>query len=375
MRKLTVVVSALLALFLAAQAFGQDASLGGIVTDPSGAVVPGATVTATNEGTGVVSTSITNSAGAYSFPRLLFGAYTVKAEQKGFQTKSVTKVNLQVGQQARLNFQLEVSGVATNVEVTTTGEQLLLESSSSVGDVLIEDTVKNLPLVNRNALDLVNVMSGVIMADNTIFNANDSSFAGVGAAGVNIQRDGIAVNDVRYPTGVNAATRVNPDLVGEFRLILAPVDAEAGRGNAQIQISTRSGTNQYHGSLVWNAQNTALDPNTWENNRNGVVAPWRNMHQWTGSGGGPIIKNKTFFFVLYDGQMNKLRSDFNVRSLTPCAQRGIFRYFDSWHNGNFLRTVSDPGAVYPGLPAPPGGQHVYLYVRFPGFLPPGTFLY
>jgi len=346
MKKLIIGTLALLGLFLAVNAFGQDASLGGTVSDASGGVVPGATVTATNEGTGVISTSISNSAGVYNFSRLLFGSYTVKAEQSGFQSKSFTNVSLGVGQQARLNFQLEVSGVATSVEVTTTGEQLLLESSSSVGDVLPSQTVMELPLVNRNALDLIKVMSGVVVNDDPIFGANSTSFAGVAASAVNIQRDGVTVNDVRFPTGINTPTRVNPDLVGEFRMILSPVDAEVGRGNAQIQIATKSGTNDYHGNLVWNVQNTALDPNTWDNNRTDSAPPWRNLQEYTISAGGPIIKNKTFFFALFNGQVAKRREPYNAMSLTPCARKGIFRFWDRWNNGN---------ALYPEASSAAGG--------------------
>ncbi len=325
-----------LGLFFAMNAFGQDASLGGTVTDASGGVIPGATVTATNEGTGVVSTAVTNSAGVYSFPRLLFGTYAVKAEQKGFQSKSFTKVPLQVGQQARLNFQLEISGLTTNVEVSTTGEQLLLESSSSVGDVLPAQTVQDLPQVNRDTMDLIRISSGVVVADDPIFGAANTSFAGVPASAVNVQRDGVTVNGVRFLTGVNTPTRINPDLVGEFRMLLAPVDAEVGRGNAQIQIATKSGTNEYHGAVVWNVQNTALDPNTWGNNRVGAVPPWRNMQIFTASAGGPIIKNKTFFFVLFEDQIAKRRSPYNASSITPCARLGIFRFWDRWNNGNDL---------------------------------------
>ncbi|MEJ2245873.1 MAG: TonB-dependent receptor, partial [Acidobacteriota bacterium] len=167
------------------------------------------------------------------------------------------------------------------------------------------------------------------------------------------------MNDVRWPTGLNAATRVNPDLVGEFRMILAPVDAEAGRGNAQLQITTKSGTNNYHGSLVWNAQNTAIDPNTWEQNRVGAAPPWRNQHQYTISVGGPIVKNKTFFFAMYDGQIAKMRTDMNLLTMTPCAQRGVFRFYDDWNNGNalqLLETGSTPryaSVDFAGNPIPP----------------------
>lgn len=338
MKRLIAVAAMLFGLFLAMPSFGQDASLGGTVTDASGAVVPGATVTVTNEGTGVVSTAVTNSAGVYSFPRLLFGSYTVKAEQKGFQPKSFTKVSLATGQQARLNFQLEISGMATSVEVTTSGEQLLLESSSSVGDVLPAETVQSLPQVNRDTMDLIKISSGVVVADDPIFGAVNTSFAGVPASAVNVQRDGVTVNGVRFLTGVNTPTRVNPDLVGEFRMVLAPVDAEVGRGNAQIQIATKAGGSAYHGNVVWNVQNTALDPNTWYKNRVGEVPSWRNLQEYSASLGGPIIKNKTFFFVLFDYQLAKRRSSYNAMSITPCARKGIFRFWDRWNNGNFLTT-------------------------------------
>ena len=340
MKRLIIAASVLLGLLLTANAFAQDASLGGTVSDPTGAVIPGAKVTATNEATGVVSTSVTNSAGVYRFPSLLFGSYTVKAEQTGFQAKDFTRVHLEVGQQARLNFQLEVSGVATSVEVSSSGKEMLLESGSSVGDVLPSQTVMDLPLVNRNALDLIKVMSGVIVTDDAIFGANNTTFAGVSASAVNVQRDGVTVNDVRWPTGINAATRIDPDMVGEFRMVLSPVDAEIGRGNAQVQIATKSGTNKYHGSAVWNVQNSALDPNTWDNNRVGAVPPWRNLQEATASAGGPIIKNKTFFFVLFNDQVAMRRAPYNAMSLTPCAEKGIFRFWDGWNNSNDLYSAA-----------------------------------
>src|SRR5512136_1487816 len=337
---IAVTMPALLIMLLPALVLGQNATLGGTIVDDSGALSPGVTITAKNNATGVVATATSNQAGAYNFPSLLPGSYTVSAERSGFQTQIFTDVTLLAAGQRRLNFNLKVAGIATRLEVSTSAEELVLESSSSVGDVLSEELIKELPMVNRNALDLVKVMSGVVMADDTIFNANGSSFAGVSTSGVNIQRDGVTVNDVRYPAGINAATRVNPDLVGEFRMILAPVDAEAGRGNAQIQILTKSGTNNYHGNLVWNVQNTAIDPNTWEQNRTRSAPPWRNLHQYSGSIGGPIIKNKTFFFALFDGQINKIRTDMNLLTLTPCAARGVYRFYDNWNNGNALQILT-----------------------------------
>src|SRR5207247_133506 len=141
----------------------------------------------------------------------------------------------------------------------------------------------------------------------------------------------------------SATTTMNPDMIGEIRIILSPVDAEVGRGNGQIQIQTRSGTNRYNGSAVWNIRNTALNANTWLNNRNidaftGQWSPtpqdWRNTHQYTLSYGGPIVKNKTFFFVLWDHNISNTRTLVTNNVLTDAARQGIFRYFDNWNSGN-----------------------------------------
>ena len=119
---------------------------------------------------------------------------------------------------------------------------------------------------------------------------------------MNTMRDGISVSDGRYNNGVFASTSINPDLVGEMRVIVAPADAEMGRGVGQVQIMTKSGTNTYRGTAVWNIQNSALDANTWNGNRIGTTPTWYNREQLTGSYGGPIIRNKTFFFALLNGQ-------------------------------------------------------------------------
>ena len=179
---------------------------------------------------------------------------------------------------------------------------------------------------------------GVTLTNDPIFQANSTELAGVSAANIQIQRDGVdASASGRWAAGVQGATIMNPDLVGEIRMILAPVDAEVGRGNSQIQVQTRSGTNKFTGSAVWNVQNTALDANTWANNRvqpQAVAPAWRNFHQYTISAGGPIVESKTFFFALWDGFLPKNRTDINATVLTPCARNGIFRYFDNWSNGN-----------------------------------------
>ena len=329
--------------------FGQssNATVSGTVADVSKALIPGVTITAKNVETGVTSMTITNEGGAYNLPGLLPGVYTVSAELSGFQTQTFTDVRLGSAAQARLNFELKVAAANTTVDVTFSADRLLIESTSSVGAVLPETAVRELPIVGvmgNDAINLVKTLPGVNLSNDLILAANDSKIAGVSAANVVVQRDGVdASAGGRWPAGFQGATVVNPDLVGEIRMVVSPVDAEIGGGNAQIQIQTRSGTNRYRGAAVWNIRNSAFDGNTWANNR---VQPtptprsWTNINEGYASFGGPIVKNKTFFFVLYDQLVPLTRTEVNATVLTPCAARGIFRYFDNWSNGNAQATES-----------------------------------
>ena len=239
----------LLSLFLlSVPLFSQssNATVGGTVADPSNALVPGVTITATNNATGVVSSVISNEAGAYSIGGLLPGSYKISATLPGFQTQTYSDVQVGNAAQIRLNFTLNVATVAQAVEVSISAQNLITSSSSSVGEVLPQRQIQDLPLVSNNVLDLIGVMAGVYMTNSPVFGAEATNFAGVSARDVNVQRDGISINSQRWPNGLDSPTRMNPDLVGEIKLILAPVDAEMGRGNGQVQIQTRSGTNAYH---------------------------------------------------------------------------------------------------------------------------------
>jgi Carboxypeptidase regulatory-like domain/TonB dependent receptor len=314
----------------------SNGTISGTVADASGAVVPGVTVTATNNATGVVTTVVSNDAGVYNFASLLPGTYKISATIPGFQTQTFTDVQLGNAGQLRLNVTLQVAAAAQAVEVSVEAENLITASSSSVGNVLPQKQIQDLPLVSNNVLDLVGTMGGTFLTNDKVFGAENTNFAGVSARDINIQRDGISVNNQRWPNGLETPTKMNPDLVGEIRMVLAPVDAEMGRGNGQIQILTRSGTNQFHGSAVWNVQNSFLDANTWLNNtRTPRITPaWRNMHEYDTAVGGPIKKNKTFFYVLWNQMLVESKSEVFPTVLTDCARRGIFRYFDGYINGN-----------------------------------------
>src|SRR5262245_23390367 len=259
----TLVAGALLLFFclnLTAAAQTANATLGGTASDSTGALIPGVTITATNTQTGIVTTVVTNETGAYNFASLQTGIYKVTAELPGFQTQTYSDVTLGVAQQVRLNFTLQVGTQAQSVEVNVAADTLIATTSSSVGSVLPEYKLRDLPLPTRNALDLVLTTAGT----------QGGSFAGSRTVAVNTVRDGIPVSDGRYDVGVSASTYVSPDLVEEVRVIVAPADAEMGRGSGQVQMVTKSGTNIYKGTVFFVNRNSALSANSWGNNFRGV---------------------------------------------------------------------------------------------------------
>ena len=359
MKALKIALAALLSLLMATPAFTQstNATISGTIQDATGGLIPGVMLTATNTGTGVVTTTLTNESGAYSLPSLLPGLYKLNADLSGFQPQSYTDVRLGNGDQIRLNFTLKVGGANTAVEVSVPVDTQLALSSSSVGEVINQQRVTELPTVTNNVLDLYRLIPGIRLTDE---GGNNGVVSGLGGLGtVNITRDGVDnVGAARFGVSLSGATYMSPDLIGEVRIIVAPVDAELGRGNGQFQFMTRSGGNQYHGALAWTVRNTAFDANTWNNNRQvdpktgewkPVKPDWANNHQITASYGGPIVKNKTFFFALWDSAIMNLRTNQNPIVLTPCARRGIFRYFDNWNNGNNVQPPQTTGST-PTIP-------------------------
>jgi hypothetical protein len=316
-----------------AQAIG---SITGIVQDPSQARMPGVSVTAINTATGIRSTTISNETGAYNFPSLAVGPYEVEATLPSFKRARVANIDLRANETLRYNLTMEIATVNTQLEVTLDARDLLAVSSSSVGEALSQTEVQNLPLVGGDVLDLINTLPGFRLGGGGP-GANSDTFAGAASNTINTVRDGLSVTDGRFPNGVFATTVLNPDMVGEIKLILTPVDAEMGRGNGQVQITTRSGTNRFSGAAVWSVRNSALNANTWDRNNDidprtnlwkPTVPDWQNQNQITLSYGGPLIKNKTFFYGLFDKNFVRTRALVNGIVLTDTARQGIYRYFE-----------------------------------------------
>jgi len=343
MKRLHVSVMVLVFLFSGVSGFAQvgiNATLSGTVSDSTGALIPGVEVTAKNTDTGVVSSAITNESGTYRFPSLQPGSYEANAALPGFQPQTF-RLTLGTAQQIRQNFTLQVGGVAQAVDVTAAPDQLLTAASASVGNVLPSAQLVDLPLVGRNVMDLVTASMPGVRGDGN----PDTTFAGITAnssANVAISMDGVTMNTGRHTQGLKPASFINPDMVEEMQVVVAPVDVE-GRGAAQIQMRTRSGTNRFRGAVTWNIRNSALDANSWSNNRLDINPIWYNRHQSTASLGGPVVRNKTFFFALFDRQDMAQKENVDAAVLTPLARQGIFRFFPGVNNGNADVTPSGSG--------------------------------
>ncbi|MBI2149473.1 MAG: carboxypeptidase regulatory-like domain-containing protein, partial [Acidobacteria bacterium] len=343
MRGLSITATVLFSVFFLSNGFAQviNATLSGTVSDASGALIPGVEITATQTGTGVISTVVTNESGTYRFASLQPGPYQVRASLPGFQPQTF-QLTLGTSQQIRQNFTLQVGAVTQAVEVSVAADQLLTAQSSSVGTALGHAQTVDLPLVSRNVMDLATTIIPGVRGDGQA----NTTFAGIPAIGsgnVGISMDGATMNTGRHTQGLKTATFINPDMVDEVRVVVAAVDVE-GRGSAQIQMRTRSGTNQFHGGLTWNIRNSALNANSWSNNRQGITPLWYNRHQYTATLGGPIIRNKTFFFGMFDGQDGSQKQNVDAVILTDTARQGIFRFFPGVNNGNADATPSGAGA-------------------------------
>ena len=314
-------------------AFSQttDAVLGGTLTDSSEAVVPEALVAARNTNTGVVSRTKTNAAGVYVFAALPPGPYSVTAERTGFRKAQVNNLVLEVGGRVTRTVVLELGNVTEMGEVRE--EQVSLSvATSSVGGVLSGAKITTLPLTDRDVLGLVYTQAGLV-GDN---------FAGSRISAVNVTLDGINVQDNRYHSGVTSVFKNSTDAIEEVRIVTSPADAEFGRGSGQIQMVSKSGTNALHGAVFEQHRNTALNANNFFNNLRGrdkfgnEVNPrdFLIRNQFGGHISGPIVKNKTFFFFLFEGDRIRSHETVNSKTYTATARQGLFRFFPGARNAN-----------------------------------------
>jgi len=333
----------------------------GLVTDAQSAVVVGVKVTVVHEGTGVEYKSETTDAGTFVFDALPPASYTVKVEMSGFKTY-ITKNNvLTVGTPLTVNVKLEVGDARTVVEVSGTYERVQTATSGNTGAVVDSRTLTDLPLGldtangGRNPLVLVRLQPGLNFGANT---GGSSHVNGARDRAFNYTLDGIDINESSAGGSEFSPLRTNPDSLQEFRVITSNATAEYGRNSgAQVELRTKSGTNEYHGNLYYFHRNNGLAANEWTNNRAGLKRPKLLQHQYGGSIGGPVFKNRTFFFFNFQGQ-RQISPYTRTRTVyTDSARQGIFRWRTGSTNGN--AASSNPSVNSQGAPL------------FPDCLPPG----
>ncbi len=305
--------------------------ISGTITDPTGAVVPGATVTAKNEATGLTQTQLTTDAGLYAFTSLPVGAYSITVERSGFKTSQRTGNILEINTPLTVDV-LMTAGEVSEVVTVQSGSEQIQTSNATIGNVVEQKAIEALPLNGRNPLTLITLEPGVVQR------SSGAAGSGIHVNGsrdraYNVTIDGIEANESTVPNPVSNLYRINPDNVQEYKVTTNNATAEEGRNSgASVSVGTRSGTNEFHGTLFYFHRNDALNANDFFSNALGQAKPVIKLHQYGFESGGPIKKNKTFFFGSY--QANKIAftqpvdQTFGIPDIyTGLARQGIFRYF------------------------------------------------
>jgi hypothetical protein len=339
------------ACLLAAQ--GTTSRVTGAVSDSSGASISGARLQLTNSETGVSFNSVSSDSGVFVFEAIQVGTYSLSAEQAGFKKWTGRNIRLNIGQPATVNIRMEVGAVTESVEVAESYEAVQTSSSGNFGNVFTEKVIKDLPIVGtrgRNPVDLVLRQPGVV--------SGSASGGGVHVRGSrdrawNYTLDGIDMNETSAGGGNFTPIRVNPDMLAEFRVITGNATAEFGRSSgAQVAMVTKSGGNQIHGDAFWFYRTPRFNANEWENNINNIGKRQFVQNIWGGSVGGPIKKNKLFFYTNLQQLRARESAQVNRTVLTQSARQGIFRYNTAGRNqpsGVAGSAIDASGNVLPNI--------------------------
>jgi hypothetical protein len=319
---------ALALLLLASCVFAQSftAALRGVVSDPSGAAIAGAKVTVTESDRNISRTFTTDDAGRYVAPNLTPGFYTLSVEAAGFKRHVQSRFELVVQQQATLDVQMQVGDISTSVEIT--GEATLLNTTmANLGQVIENKYILALPNIGRNPLSLTYMTPGVVGSagrrgdTSTNFVAN-----GARNSTSDIMLDGATLTTVEQNSGITDL-KYSPsvDAVQEFKMQTNFFSAEYGQtGGAVVNMITKSGTNEWHGTGFYFLRHSDMNANNWFSNRAGRAIPFFRRDQFGGVLGGPVKKNKTFFFTTYEYTKQKNPQTFTATFPTEEQKAGDF---------------------------------------------------
>lgn len=309
-------------------AFGQSSSISGTITDPQGNAIAGATITATNNATGTVRTVSSSSDGNYVIQQLAPGTYRLKVEAKGFASLVKEEVQMLVNTPLTLDLSFKQIGAVTETVTIQGGESTLNTSDATIGNTFNNFQVRELPLLSRNVVGLLSLQPGVTAPISNSDNARRGGYVnGARSDQSNVTLDGIDVNEQQGGAAFFSVLRSTPDSLQEFRVTTTNPNADQGRSSgAQVSLVTRSGTNDWHGSVFEYHRNDKTASNDWFNNKSDVGRPKLLRNNFGGAIGGPIKKDKAFFFFTYEG-FREAKGDPTVREV-PLASlgQGIVRY-------------------------------------------------
>ena len=353
------IVMSLLGIFLGAcSAYAQSTtSLRGVITDPSGGVIPEATVSIISADNGSVRRNVTDASGEYKFVQIAPGNYKLAAEKEGFATMMRSDVKLMVNTPTTLDLAMAISATGEVVNVTSEVSQVNT-TDASMGNPFSEQQVRQIPLQTRNVVELLSVQPGVT-ANGEVFGARrDQNNVTLDGADVNNNQNsglvaqntttglggyqGSNANGAAINSGFNAVLPIPLDSVQEFRVTVAGEGPNQGRSSGgQVSLVTKSGTNQLHGSLYEYNRNTATAANTWFNNQAGVPRQPLVRNQFGASAGGKIVRDRAFYFFNYE-QRQDGSGVAQVRAVpSDTLRQGIFKY-TMCNNPTGLNGICDP---------------------------------
>ena len=322
---------------LAAAATAQStSSLNGRVSDPSGAAVPDAKITLTEAATGLQRTTASNGSGLYQFVDVPPDTYRLEATAKGFASFVASNVTLVVNTPSTLNIQLQLVGVTTSVRVEGEVAPLINSTDASLGNTLEQDQISELPIADRNVVQLLSLQPGVAYLGTELDPTTDTrsgAVNGMRSDQSNVTLDSIGVNDQNNGFAFTSVLNVPPDSVQEFRVTTADSNADSGYSSgAQVALVTKSGTNTFHGSAYEYNRNTIFSANDWflkqaqgqagESNQ----APKLLRNVFGATFGGPIKKNRLFFFTNYEGRRDAQGTSVLRTVPSPTLLQGDIEY-------------------------------------------------
>ena len=316
----------LIILSLVALAQNPLGRIAGVVQDPSGAVIPNATIVVTNDATNITYNTAATADGVFTVPSVPAGVYTVKISAAGFTTSTYKNVKVDAAKEYSLTAKLAVSSTSQVVEVQA-GQELVNTTTSEVTSNITTRAIQNLPLNGRDIVGLISTQAGVGTSGrtNTTINGTRPSWSQVTLDGINIQDLYIRTNALDY-----IPNRPTTDTVAEFTINGSTQSANATLGATGVRMVTPSGGNAFHGSLYEYNRNAAVAANSWFNNYSGVKKPPYNRNEFGATLGGPVIKNRLFFYAYYAGLRTRTQSSLNqVLPAHDDYLSGVFRYVPS----------------------------------------------